>query len=98
MPELRVLLVDPSSRGGLVPYTGMIARSLSAAGADVSVLGSRVIDQCEALGDRFAILVTKQGTAPDDRARFDQKPSPPPEMLCVRTCHAAPATSGSSVT
>ena len=44
MPEPRVMLVDPSGRGGLVTYTSLVARALRAAHADVTVLGSRILD------------------------------------------------------
>lgn len=44
MPSVHVLLVDPSGRGGLVAYTGLVGRALLQAGADVSLLGSRVLD------------------------------------------------------
>jgi glycosyltransferase involved in cell wall biosynthesis len=41
---MRVLVVDPSSRGGIPAYTMLLARSLSAAGADVAILGSRELE------------------------------------------------------
>ncbi|MGZ4386527.1 MAG: glycosyltransferase, partial [Gaiellaceae bacterium] len=41
---MRVLLVDPSSRGGIAAYTMLVARALSLAGADVATLGSRELD------------------------------------------------------
>jgi glycosyltransferase involved in cell wall biosynthesis len=40
---MRVLLVDPSSHGGIALYTGLVARSLLAAGAEPIVLGSRAL-------------------------------------------------------
>ena len=43
----RIMLVDPSGRGGLVSYTGLIARSLGAAGAEVSIVGSRLLDPAD---------------------------------------------------
>jgi glycosyltransferase involved in cell wall biosynthesis len=40
---VRVLLVDPSSRGGIASYTAMIAKALRTAGGDPSVLGSSAL-------------------------------------------------------
>lgn len=42
-----VVLVDPSSHGGIAAYTGLIARALLAAGASPTVLGSRALDVSE---------------------------------------------------
>ncbi|MGI9658753.1 MAG: glycosyltransferase [Gaiellaceae bacterium] len=44
MPDPRIMLVDPSGRGGLVTYTGLVARALHAANADVAVLCSRLLN------------------------------------------------------
>jgi glycosyltransferase involved in cell wall biosynthesis len=40
---MRVLLVDPSSHGGIALYTSLVARSLVAAGAEPTVLASRAL-------------------------------------------------------
>jgi glycosyltransferase involved in cell wall biosynthesis len=45
---VKALLVDPSSHGGIAVYTGLIARALSAAGQDVTVLGSQALPEAEA--------------------------------------------------
>ena len=47
MPDASVMLVDPSGRGGLVSYTSLVARAVTAAGADVTVLGSRLLDPAD---------------------------------------------------
>lgn len=47
-PPLRVLLVDPSSRGGLPLYTALVAQGLRAAGARPQILGSRALARNEA--------------------------------------------------
>jgi glycosyltransferase involved in cell wall biosynthesis len=39
-----IVLVDPSSHGGIAAYTGLIAQALLAAGARPTVLGSRALD------------------------------------------------------
>ncbi|MBA2568144.1 MAG: glycosyltransferase family 4 protein [Actinobacteria bacterium] len=44
---MKALLVDPSSHGGIAVYTSLIARALSAAGQDVTVLGSRALSKAE---------------------------------------------------
>ena len=44
---MRVLLVDPSSHGGIALYTSLVARSLVAAGAEPTVLASRALAQEE---------------------------------------------------
>lgn len=45
---MKALLIDPSSHGGIAVYTGLIARALSAAGQDVTVLGSQALPEAEA--------------------------------------------------
>jgi glycosyltransferase involved in cell wall biosynthesis len=42
---LRVLLVDPSSRGGIASYTALIAGALVQAGADPTILGSSALEE-----------------------------------------------------
>ncbi|HVV52170.1 MAG TPA: glycosyltransferase [Polyangia bacterium] len=41
---LAVLLVDPSSHGGIVAYTALVARALTQAGARARTLGSRALE------------------------------------------------------
>ena len=41
---LRVLLIDPSYRGGIASYTTLIARTVQSAGGEPTVLGSRSLD------------------------------------------------------
>lgn len=45
---MKALLVDPSTHGGIAVYTGLIAGALSAAGQDVTVLGSQALPKAEA--------------------------------------------------
>lgn len=44
---MRVLLVDPSSHGGIALYTALVARALVAAGAEPTVLASRALPREE---------------------------------------------------
>ncbi len=69
MRSPRALLVDPSTRGGLVAYTRMIARGLHSAGADVAILGSQAVTQHD--GD-YPILsrMPRQGFGPDRPGRI----------------------------
>jgi len=43
-PSLRVLLVDPSSRGGIPRYTALVARALRDASASPTILTSKALD------------------------------------------------------
>lgn len=40
---MRILLIDPSDRGGIAAYSDVVARALTAAGADVTLLGSEAL-------------------------------------------------------
>lgn len=44
---LRVVLVDPSSRGGIVVYTRLVARTLRLAGVEPTILGSVALDPAD---------------------------------------------------
>ena len=52
--DVRVLLIDPSDRGGIRAYTGMVADGLRAAGAEPAVLTTR--DDDDAGGAAYPVL------------------------------------------
>ncbi len=62
---MRVLLIDPSDRGGLVSYTALVAEGLRRCGARPVVLGSRVLEPAPA---EYPVLrklpVVRWGRAP----------------------------------
>jgi glycosyltransferase involved in cell wall biosynthesis len=58
---IQVLLIDPSSRGGIATYSKLLARALQAAGAEPSHLGS------SALEDPATLDVPMFRRLPDDR-------------------------------
>jgi hypothetical protein len=41
---VRVLLIDPSSRGGIAAYTALIAQAVQSAGGEPTVLGARALE------------------------------------------------------
>ena len=69
---MRVLLVDPSDRGGLVAYTSMVTRGLKLAGASVSTLGSRSLTEHEA-GLLARLPVSPWGRGSAGRLAFYRK-------------------------
>ena len=68
---MRVLLVDPSSHGGIALYTALLARALVAAGAEPTVLGSRSLPAGPEPYEVRRVLPRLEWGRPDDAgARF----------------------------
>lgn len=63
---MRVLLVDPSSHGGIALYTALVARALVAAGAEPTVLASRGLARDERPYAVRRVLPRLRWGKPDD--------------------------------
>jgi glycosyltransferase involved in cell wall biosynthesis len=61
---MRVLLIDPSDRGGIVAYSDLLARALTAAGADVTLLASEALPPADLPYARLARLPVQEWGRP----------------------------------